>query len=164
MTIIAACGAREATSSGDAGSGLSDVRVAAADSSSEESCGFEVRGALNATIEGKPSACACGSEIPFVYFACTGAVDGVTYTLSGQYQPLDHEGLVEVWLAAGDSMFTWFVPSGCTGAAVLDGVAEDGGEYHDGEPIAMSFMCPSIAGDGGLVEIPAATIHTIIGK
>jgi hypothetical protein len=78
--LTVGCGSRttlDATSPADA----------AAAAPTSETCGFEVGGILHASVVGTPSACACGTEIPFILLKCTGKVADETYSLSVDYIP-----------------------------------------------------------------------------
>jgi hypothetical protein len=154
VTLTTACGARTR---------LDESAEAPLIAGDETGCGFEVEGALRASVEGSPTVCSCGTEIPFIRFTCTGSVAGVTYSFAGDYIPAMFEGVA---LTAGATTFSSYTPTPCTATVLLDGVApKEGSPYEVGEPFSMSFACPSLTSDdAGTVELKGGRLSTVISK
>jgi hypothetical protein len=152
--LTAACGARTTLDM------ISDG-PASNDAGAEAGCGFEVTGAVNASVAGLPTVCGCGTEVPFIRFTCAASLDGVTYSLAGDYVPAQLEGIT---LTVGATSFSSFTQTPCTMTVAIDGViATQGSSYRDGEPFSITIACPSLASDdAGTVAITAGRIDAVI--
>jgi hypothetical protein len=127
---------------------LADIEVAGPDAGLDaasataqekpEACGIEVGGAVKASVIGTHVASyPAGTEVPFLWFECSGVVGGSTYEVSGQYE--GGATVDALWLTTGRDYFASTRP--CLATAKANGAAVTGDSYAPGQRLAMKVEC-----------------------
>lgn len=109
-----------------------------------EGCGFEVEGAVRASIVGTASAFPAGSEIPFLAIECQGVVAGVAYSLFEQYVDLQ---VTSVYVRVDTTQYYEDSPQSCRTTTALDGDAAPVDSV--GEHVTSNVECTNLPSEDG---------------
>jgi hypothetical protein len=135
------------------------------------SCGFEIAGAVQASIVGTMVR-ALAAPDEWIFVECQGTAGGSVYAFTAQYDPGEppsapaeqgEQVLLSSALQVGPNQWATPKTSVCAAHVLLGGVIpQPGAPYAVGEPLSMTFACSYEADAGGTYNVSAGHLAVLL--